>query len=189
MKRRENHRVVVALVPLLLITSICACASAGESWGDWPQGKDPKTIGKRLAVNLVERSTYMVGRNGGLQYPEVCTAYGAMRFADAIGFSTPRKQAALEAMLAETTRYATKPGTALIAREVDGQEEVYNLTEPLHHSYIVDGVVVANCSEYMSIDDSACNLASLNLMKFRRADGTLDVDTFNHVVDIVFLAQ
>src|SRR3954466_2366694 len=45
------------------------------------------------------------------------------------------------------------------------------------------------CAEYMSIDDSACNLASLNLMKFRRADGTLDVDTFNHVVDIVFLAQ
>src|SRR3954463_6756927 len=45
------------------------------------------------------------------------------------------------------------------------------------------------CSEYMSIDDSACNLASLNLMKFRRADGSLDVETFNHVVDIVFLAQ
>ena len=32
------------------------------------------------------------------------------------------------------------------------------------------------CSEYMSIDDSACNLASLNLMKFRREDGELDVD-------------
>ena len=29
------------------------------------------------------------------------------------------------------------------------------------------------CSEYMHVDDSACNLASLNLMKFRRADGTL----------------
>src|SRR5512134_3602612 len=45
------------------------------------------------------------------------------------------------------------------------------------------------CSEYMSIDDSACNLASLNLMKFRRPDGSLDVETFNHVVDIVLLAQ
>src|ERR671924_2000506 len=32
------------------------------------------------------------------------------------------------------------------------------------------------CSEYMSIDDSACNLASLNLMKFRREDGELDVE-------------
>ena len=45
------------------------------------------------------------------------------------------------------------------------------------------------CSEYMHVDDSACNLASLNLMKFRRADGTLDVERFNHAVDIVFLAQ
>jgi ribonucleoside-diphosphate reductase alpha chain len=45
------------------------------------------------------------------------------------------------------------------------------------------------CSEYMHVDDSACNLASLNLMGFRRPDGTLDVERFNHTVDIVFLAQ
>jgi ribonucleoside-diphosphate reductase alpha chain len=111
------------------------------------------------------------------------------RFAELIGFSTPRKQAALESLLAETSRYQTKRGTRLVAREEDGQEQVYNLTEPIHHSYIVDGFVVANCSEYMSIDDSACNLASLNLMKFRRADGTFDVENFCHAVDVVFLAQ
>jgi ribonucleoside-diphosphate reductase alpha chain len=45
------------------------------------------------------------------------------------------------------------------------------------------------CSEYMHVDDSACNLASLNLMKFRRADGTFDVESFEHAVDIIFLAQ
>jgi ribonucleoside-diphosphate reductase alpha chain len=45
------------------------------------------------------------------------------------------------------------------------------------------------CSEYMHVDDSACNLASLNLMKFRRADGTFDVESFEHAVDIMFLAQ
>jgi ribonucleoside-diphosphate reductase alpha chain len=45
------------------------------------------------------------------------------------------------------------------------------------------------CSEYMSIDDSACNLASLNLMKFRREDGELDVEAVEHAVDTVFLAQ
>src|SRR5689334_5999761 len=45
------------------------------------------------------------------------------------------------------------------------------------------------CSEYMSIDDSACNLASLNLMKFRREDGELDVGAFEHAVDVTFLAQ
>jgi ribonucleoside-diphosphate reductase alpha chain len=45
------------------------------------------------------------------------------------------------------------------------------------------------CSEYMHVDNSACNLASLNLMKFRRPDGTLDVASFEHAVDIMLLAQ
>jgi len=45
------------------------------------------------------------------------------------------------------------------------------------------------CSEYMHVDDSACNLASLNLMKFRREDGSFDVEDFEHAVVIVFLAQ
>ncbi|HEY5709338.1 MAG TPA: vitamin B12-dependent ribonucleotide reductase [Solirubrobacterales bacterium] len=45
------------------------------------------------------------------------------------------------------------------------------------------------CSEYMHVDDSACNLASLNLMKFRRPDGSFDAEEFEHAVDIVFLAQ
>ncbi|HVF78841.1 MAG TPA: vitamin B12-dependent ribonucleotide reductase, partial [Solirubrobacteraceae bacterium] len=45
------------------------------------------------------------------------------------------------------------------------------------------------CSEYMHVDDSACNLASLNLMKFRRADGSFDVESFEHAVDVMVLAQ
>ncbi len=45
------------------------------------------------------------------------------------------------------------------------------------------------CSEYMHVDDSACNLASLNLMKFRRPDGTFNVEEFEHAVDVMFLAQ
>ena len=45
------------------------------------------------------------------------------------------------------------------------------------------------CSEYMHIDDSACNLSSLNLMKFRREDGEFDVQAFSHAVDTMFLAQ
>src|SRR6476620_11117592 len=45
------------------------------------------------------------------------------------------------------------------------------------------------CSEYMHVDDSACNLASLNLIKFRRPDGTLEVESFKQAVDIMFLAQ
>ena len=95
------------------------------------------------------------------------------RFATEIGFSCPdASRPPLRSSINERTLYRTKSSTTLVAREDDGQEMVYNLTEPLHHSYIVDGVVVANCSEYMHVYNSACNLASLNLMKFRRSDGT-----------------
>jgi ribonucleoside-diphosphate reductase alpha chain len=46
------------------------------------------------------------------------------------------------------------------------------------------------CSEYMFLDDSACNLASLNLMKFRRAeDKEFDIEAFRHACEIVILAQ
>ena len=45
------------------------------------------------------------------------------------------------------------------------------------------------CSEYMFLDDSACNLASLNLMKFVGPDGQFDVEAFRHAVDTVITAQ
>ena len=45
------------------------------------------------------------------------------------------------------------------------------------------------CSEYMFLDDSACNLASLNLMKFLAPDGKFDVESFKHAVDILITAQ
>jgi len=45
------------------------------------------------------------------------------------------------------------------------------------------------CSEYMFLDDTACNLASLNLMKFRLPDGEFDVESFRHAVEVVITAM
>ncbi|HUX09754.1 MAG TPA: vitamin B12-dependent ribonucleotide reductase [Terriglobia bacterium] len=45
------------------------------------------------------------------------------------------------------------------------------------------------CSEYMFLDDSACNLASLNLMKFVAPDLKFDVEAFRHAVEVVTAAQ
>lgn len=45
------------------------------------------------------------------------------------------------------------------------------------------------CSEYMHLNNSACNLASINLMKFLNADGSFDVPAFKHTVEILFLGQ
>ncbi|HEY8676901.1 MAG TPA: vitamin B12-dependent ribonucleotide reductase [Candidatus Dormibacteraeota bacterium] len=45
------------------------------------------------------------------------------------------------------------------------------------------------CSEYMFLDDSACNLASLNLMKFLNDDGSIDVEGYRHAVHVTITAQ
>jgi ribonucleoside-diphosphate reductase alpha chain len=45
------------------------------------------------------------------------------------------------------------------------------------------------CSEYVHLDNSACNLASINLLRFLDEDGAFDVDAFRHTVEIVFTAQ
>jgi ribonucleoside-diphosphate reductase alpha chain len=45
------------------------------------------------------------------------------------------------------------------------------------------------CSEYMHLDDSACNLASLNLLKFLREDDTFDIEAFKHAVAVMITAQ
>ena len=67
----------------------------------------------------------------------------------------------------------------------------YDTTINQWHTDPVSGRINASnpCSEYMHVDDSACNLASLNLMKFRREDGSFDVESYEHAIDIIFLAQ
>jgi len=67
----------------------------------------------------------------------------------------------------------------------------YDTTINQWHTCPVSGRINASnpCSEYMHVDDSACNLASLNLMKFRRPDGTFDTAAFEHATDVMLLAQ
>ncbi len=45
------------------------------------------------------------------------------------------------------------------------------------------------CSEYMHLDNSACNLASINLLKFLNEDNSFDIESFKHTVELVFTAQ
>ena len=67
----------------------------------------------------------------------------------------------------------------------------YDTTINNWHTCPVSGRINASnpCSEYMFLDDSACNLASLNLMKFRRPDGSFDVKSFRRAVRIFIIAQ
>ncbi len=110
-------------------------------------------------------------------------------FAAAIGFDHRRKAERLSGWLRSNDFYRTNQTTSLVSRAFDGIETTYNLAEPRNHSYIANGVVVRNCSEYMSLDNSSCNLASLNLMKFRLPDGTFDVERFVRSVEYVITAM
>ena len=59
-----------------------------------------------------------------------------------------------------------------------------------HTCKATDRINASNpCSEYMFLDDSACNLSSLNLMKFRERNCKFNVEAFRHAVDTLILAQ
>jgi ribonucleoside-diphosphate reductase alpha chain len=70
-----------------------------------------------------------------------------------------------------------------------GIEAVYDVTEPRTHHFVANGLVVHNCSEYMFLNDSACNLASLNLVKFLREDGVFDIEAYRRACRTFIIAQ
>ena len=67
----------------------------------------------------------------------------------------------------------------------------YDTTINRWHTAAVTGRINASnpCSEYMHLDDSACNLASLNLLSFLRDDDTFDEEQFRAAVEVIFVAQ
>ncbi len=113
------------------------------------------------------------------------------RFAAEIGFSLSRKSAVLDQMVSEASHgfYDVDRTARLAERTAEGRELTYNLSEPRNHSYVVNGVVVRNCSEYVHLDNSSCNLASLNLLRFIEEGGHFDVEGFRAAVEVVFTAQ
>ncbi|WP_040284509.1 vitamin B12-dependent ribonucleotide reductase [Tessaracoccus massiliensis] len=67
----------------------------------------------------------------------------------------------------------------------------YNDTINDWHTNPETGPITASnpCSEYMSLDNSSCNLASLNLLKFLKADGSFDAETFVKAVELIITAM
>jgi ribonucleoside-diphosphate reductase alpha chain len=111
------------------------------------------------------------------------------RFAEHVGFTLPSKAAKLSTLLATHVFYETDETVRLVERTDDGVELTFNLSEPRNHSYVANGTIVRNCSEYVHLDNSACNLASINLLKFLGEGDTFDVEAFEHTVEVVFTAQ
>jgi len=125
----------------------------------------------------------------GPSYDLRITAGAIRHFHRLIGFSLPAKQAKLTEIVELTGYYEVDRTVRMVSRESKGFEITYNLTEPRNHSYIVGGTVVANCSEYMSLDNSSCNLASINLLKFLREDDTFDAERFAKITELIITAM
>src|SRR6266480_2547267 len=118
----------------------------------------------------------------GLEAGDELIAFAAEEIPEATGSVATLRKSAVRDLI-----------TTVRTIELEEPELVYDLEAAGDHNFTVasesNSAIVVHNSEYMSIDDSACNLASLNLMKFRREDGVLDVEAFEHAVDTVFLAQ
>ncbi len=64
-----------------------------------------------------------------------------------------------------------------------GRRPVYDMTEPTTESFIAAGITVHNCSEYMFLDDTACNLASLNVLTFFDPESRrFDIEAYKHAI-------
>jgi ribonucleoside-diphosphate reductase alpha chain len=136
------------------------------------------------------------GRGGQALYPVKPVASlrisrsSRIIFEREIGFDPASPKAgALRVLNDAFAAYRDELTDRVVSLEPAGEADVFDLTEDATRHFVAGGLVVHNCSEYMFIDDSACNLASLNLMKFVREDGGFEVERFRHAVDVVFVAQ
>jgi ribonucleoside-diphosphate reductase alpha chain len=129
------------------------------------------------------------GRGGTALYD--CKAYhdlaisrgGLRRFADDIGFMSEAKQSKLLALLAGYRRGPYRqPFTARFrSLEPDGMEMVYDITEPLTHSFVANGLVIHNCGEQPLLPYESCNLGSINLAQVV-PDGHIDYGELGRIV-------
>ena len=96
--------------------------------------------------------------------------------------------AKLDALAALVSRSGPQAGESLdrfASLTPLGTQQVFDLTEPATSSFVANGLTVHNCSEYMFLDDTACNLASLNVLKFYdAATGRFDADAYRHAVRV-----
>lgn len=79
--------------------------------------------------------------------------------------------------------------TTVLSVESIGVQDVYDFFEPETHWGVVEGFVSHNCGEFVWLPNSACNLASLNLLKFSKGANEFDIKLFKHAVRTFTTAQ
>ncbi len=157
----------------------CKTKEEKKAWALIEQGYDGNYNGEaynsvmfqnsNLSVRVTDEFMKAVENDGEFQTRSVTTGEVIESY----------KAAELMDLIAEGTRICGDPGLQ------------YDTTINRWHTCPNSGRINASnpCSEYMFVDDSACNLASLNLMKFRKEDGSFDIEGFRRAVRIMIIAQ
>lgn len=141
-------------------------------------------IASRIYLNRRKAQMRMLpdGKGGLKEYS--CQAYHELNisrqnlavFAEEIGFLQETKQQKLENALSHlTTGLKTEIFTARVKEiTADGEEEVFDITVPGPHSFVANGIVIANCGEQFLHFNNSCNLGSIDVAKFyeKKGDGT-----------------
>ena len=118
------------------------------------------------------------------------TRSSRVRFEHAIGFMPESDKALVLAALNRTVgTYRDVMADEVASLTPLGEEDVFDLTEKATSHFVANGLVVHNCSEFSFINDSSCNLASVNLMKFVRDDGEFDFEAYQYACRITITAQ
>jgi ribonucleoside-diphosphate reductase alpha chain len=146
---------------------------------------------------LTQTSTLLPdGKGGQKEYPVLqshslrISRSSRMIFEKEIGFwPGSDKQHRLVELNRVVESYADRLEDEVESLTLLGTQDVYDLTEPRTQHFVANGIVVHNCSEYMFLDDTACNLASLNLTKFLSPEGMFDVARYRHAAEIFTSAQ
>ena len=132
------------------------------------------------------RKLYPVREMNSLRISRTSRVY----FEREIGFdSESLKAQALAELNADFAAYRDQMTDDFESLELLGEEPVYDLTESATNHFTANGLVVHNCSEYMFLDNSACNLASLNLMKYITPSGGFDIASYRHSISVIITAM
>ena len=158
---------------------------------------EAKTKEERKAWALIEQG-YAADYNG--------EAYGSIMYQNenlSVRVSDEFMQAAIEGREWWTKRVTDgqpceqKDARSLLRKIAEGThvcgDPGMQFDSTIHNWHTCKGTARQNstnpCSEYLFLDDTACNLASLNLMKFKREDGTFDIERFKAAVRLFITAQ
>jgi len=140
---------------------------AGKHTSLLPDGR-----GGQREYGVKEMHSLRISRNSRLLFEEY------------IGFMGESPKAAKLGLLNRTVAaYSEMLMDEILSLEFAGIEPVFDLTEPETHHFTANGIAVHNCSEYMFLDNTACNLASVNLRRFyNEQTNTFDVEGFEYSV-------